>query len=327
MISPRSRRVGRRRARPGRRSGSGRSRRARRGRRARRRSRMPVGASWIGGEERRDAVVVQALLDADRALGDRGQHLGGVDRRRAPRRRGRGGAGPAMARKVAAATPSASLRSRVSTLPRNSTTREVRPAVQQLGAPAQARGADDAAGGQRRERGGSGRDEGVARVLARQRAGDARGRRAAASACPSSSGRRRRCGLRASAASISRVKRPLPPSSESGRSCTRSPVVRIGTIAKAASRQAVRRHQPVARLARLGEGERAAAGADTERAVGRWAGRRSTAGRHERLAGREEEGHHRARAPARRGRSRGPRPSSGRRRRIGPAACRCAWSW
>ena len=39
----------------------------------------------------------------------------------------------------------------------------------------------------------------------------------------------------ASSASISRVKRPLPPSADSGRSCTLSPVVRMTTIAKAAS--------------------------------------------------------------------------------------------
>ena len=39
----------------------------------------------------------------------------------------------------------------------------------------------------------------------------------------------------ASASSISRVNRPLPPRVESGRSCTRSPVVRIAVMAKAAS--------------------------------------------------------------------------------------------
>ena len=63
-----------------------------------------------------------ALLDADGALRDRRQHLLGLDRRCGTSRRARAAAARPSPRKVAAATPSSSLRSRVSTLPRNSTT-------------------------------------------------------------------------------------------------------------------------------------------------------------------------------------------------------------
>ena len=225
------------------------------------------------------AVVARALLDPDRALRDGRQHL--LRARSAPRGTSASPSrrSPAMARKVAAATPSSSLRSRVCTLPRNSTTAQVGPPVQELRPPPQARGPDHRARRQAaRASRAAGRDEGVARVLARQAGGDGRARRAAASACPSSNARRCRCAPASSASSISRVKRPLPPSSRSGRSCTRSPVVRIGDDREGRLRQAVRRHQPVAGLARLRQRQRAAAGADAERRSGAGRSRASGAG-------------------------------------------------
>ena len=109
-------------------------------------------------------------------------------------------------------------------------------------------------------------DQDVARVGARQQRGDARARRAARSACPSSSGRRGRSRRSSSASSISLVNSPLPPISASGRSCTRSPVVRMTSMRRHPARPAPDRPRPApARtISRLRERQRRASRADRE---------------------------------------------------------------
>ena len=67
------------------------------------------------------------------------------------------------------------------------------------------------------------------------------------------------------ASSISLVNSPLPPASASGRSVMRSPVVRIGTTDSTVGRAAHGGDQAAPGLFGLGEGKRAAAGADADR--------------------------------------------------------------
>ena len=184
-------------------------------------------------------------------------------------------AGPPWQERWPPPRPASSLRSRVWTLPRNSTTREVR-----------AGGGSSCARRRRlevpttaaRRQGGERR---VAERRRRRRARSSRGSRQVIaepvrlqrSACPSSNARRCRSRPAASASSISRVNSPLPPSFDE------RPV--LHPVAGGPDRddlegglgQAVRRHQPAAGLVRLGERQRAAAGADPERAVGDRAGR------------------------------------------------------
>ena len=132
---------------------------------------------------------------------------------------------PAQASSVASAAPSASLRSRVSTLPRKRHDGEVGPQVLDLRLAPQRGGADHRALRQLGERGGLGADEGVAHVLARQVAGDARGPPAARVGMSFMECTARSISPASSASSISLVKRPLPPASASGRSWMRSPEV------------------------------------------------------------------------------------------------------
>ena len=67
----------------------------------------------------------------------------------------------------------------------------------------------------------------VARILARQHGGDRRDRPAGRRTCPSRCGRRGRCLRASSASSISLTNSRLPPASDSGASCSRSPAVLI----------------------------------------------------------------------------------------------------
>ena len=84
---------------------------------------------------------------------------------------------PAIARKVAAATPASSLLSRVSTLPRNSTTPRSGRRCRTCARRRRLEVPTTRARRQRRERAHAGADEGVARILARQAAGDRQPRR------------------------------------------------------------------------------------------------------------------------------------------------------
>jgi hypothetical protein len=184
-------------------------------------------------EQGRDGIVAEALLDADGALGDGGQHLVGLDRGAGDRVHAEaaqaghgeeGGAGDALGE---LAHPGLDVAAELDD-------REVRPAVAQLGAAAQAGGADDGAGGR------------VASVAAPSVTKASRtSSRGSRQVMPRPSGWRvgmsfiectaMSISRASSASSISRVKRPLPPISESGRSSTRSPVVLMTTMAKADS--------------------------------------------------------------------------------------------
>ena len=207
-----------------------------------------------------------AAFDADRALADGRQHLV-LGHRRADMLE----AEPLQARPAPAGSPRPrrprAWRSRVSTLPRRVTILQVGPAMQELRAPAQRRGADHRALPQVGDALDVARDQHVARILARQEGGDRQARRAAPSACPSCCARRRRCGAASSASSISLTNRPLPPASDSGRSWMASPVVLIDDdLDRIGCGQ--RRHRPRQRVAHqsgLGEGELAAARAECRR--------------------------------------------------------------
>ena len=141
---------------------------------------------------------------------------------------------PAIARNVAAATPSWSLRIRVCTLPRNSTTRR---------------------SGRRAISCARRRSDDVPTEVPAGRSASPPSPSVTNASRTSSRGRKQsitrprgwsvgmsfiECTARSIApdrrsSSISRVKRPLPPISLSGRSVTRSPVVRIATTSNAAS--------------------------------------------------------------------------------------------
>ena len=168
---------------------------------------------------------------------------------------------PASASSVASATPSSSLRSRVSTLPRNGTTsrsgrsRSISACRRSDEVPTVAPCGSSAMDLRLAA------DEGVARVLARQEGGEHQARPAAPSACPSTNAPRGRSRPASSASSISLVNRPLPPASASGRSWMRSPLVRID-LDRDPSGEAVRRGQRRAHHARLRQRQRAAARAD-----------------------------------------------------------------
>ena len=184
------------------------SRPARKARSAARR--WPVAASWIGAS----SAATRSSPAAARRRWRPGRSRAASPRARpaCAARRGRGGRARPWRGRWRRRRPSASLRSRVCTLPRNSTTREVRAAVAELrrgGAGSRCRRRRPAAGRRSvaRRRG----DEGVAQVVARQEAAMARPAGCSVGMsfieCTAMS-----MAPAASASSISRVKRPLPPS-------------------------------------------------------------------------------------------------------------------
>ena len=141
VVRPRSRRA--------RRSASGRSRRGRRGRRAPRRSARRSRAWWMAARSaatRSSPARCSMPIAPCATAGSMSSAATGVRGAAIPSRRS-----PAMARKVAAATPSRACAAGSATLPRNSTTARSGRRMQELRPPPQARGADDGAGRQRRE--------------------------------------------------------------------------------------------------------------------------------------------------------------------------------
>ena len=134
-------------------------------------------------------------------------------------------------------------------------------------------------------------DEGVARILALGDGGDAQAGRAARPARPSSNGRRRRCGRRSRASSISLVNRRL--AADLQQTAVLDAVAGGGDDRPAgatARRRRGRRRPGAAAMralhhARLGQGQLGAAGADADgqvmratRAAGRYLGRRRRTG-------------------------------------------------
>ena len=125
-----------------------------------------------------DARVVGARLQRQRALPDRRQHAG---RRPAVRRcapRSPGDRGPPTRARAASTTPSATLRSRVSTLPRRISTRQIGARGAHLADAAQAGRPDAAARRQRAEPAPVAADDRVARIGARRQRRRWPGRRA-----------------------------------------------------------------------------------------------------------------------------------------------------
>ena len=228
--------AGRRRARRGRRSGSGRSRRGRRGTRARPPAAGRSGRRGSARAARATRVVARALLDADRALGDRRQHLvrrrsAGAGRRSRPSRSqpGHGEEGRRRHAVVELAQPGLHAAAELDDL------RGRGGGGSTWARAAQARGADDAARRQVRQRP-------PRRARRRRRATSSRGRQAGDGEAV---GLQRRHVLHRVHGDVDRAggQRLLDLAGEEalaaelgqGRSCTRSPVVRIATISKAAS--------------------------------------------------------------------------------------------
>ena len=137
---------------------------------------------------------------------------------------------PASASNVASATPSSSLRSRVSTLPRSGTIDKIGAQALHHRLPAQRRGADRRAARQL--------GDGLRLAADEQRRAGPRAPETPTAPGPSGSTvgmSLDECTARSivpatSASSISLVNRPLPPTSASGRSWMRSPLVRITSI-------------------------------------------------------------------------------------------------
>ena len=143
---------------------------------------------------------------------------------------------PATASSVASATPSSSLRNRVSTFPRNGTARQVRPVPQHLRRPPDRRRPEPRALRQLIDARRDTRHERVPHVLAlkehRQDQPIRQHRRQALLECTP-----RSISPPIKAASISRENSPLPPAVLSGASLSRSPLVVTTRISTAPSAQ------------------------------------------------------------------------------------------
>ena len=217
----------------------------------------------MAASQARTLRIVGAAFDADRALADRRQHLV-LGHRRADMRHAESlQAGQGQQRRLddaglALGQPRVDIAAQIDDL-------EVGPAMQELGAPAQRRGADDRALPEVGDAPDVARDQHVARILARQEGGDDEAGGCAVGMsfmlCTATSMRRD-----SSASSISLTNRPLPPASDRGRSWMASPVVLIGDDLDGIGRgeRGHRGGQCVAHQAGLDQGELAAARAESQ---------------------------------------------------------------
>ena len=248
----------------GRRSACGRSRRARRGTRARRQARSRCRHDRCARAVRACACRSRAPRCRSRpARPPAGIHRASQDRRRvrvASPSRFR----PASASMVASTSPSSSLRSRVSTLPRSGTTLQIGPRALGHRLPAQRGGAE------RRALRQIARAMRALRLMNTSRASSRARQAASISPAGSTVGMSlAECTARSmrpssSASSISLVNSPLPPTSASGRSWMRVAGGADDDDLDRLLARAQRRRQPRAHHARLHQRQRAAARADAQ---------------------------------------------------------------
>ena len=226
---------------------------------------MRVGDGRSRASSARSAASSAQHLDADRALRRRGQHdsIGTLPIVARPSR-----SSPAAASKVASASPAASLASRVSTLPRNSTIAQVGPP--RAAAARARRGEEVPTTRALRQRGEAVRaDQPVAHVGARQHRGDRESRPAGSSRHPSSNGRDRSISpVEQRAVELLGPQRLAADLGERRGPGSRSPVVRDRRRSRSRPRPShARRAARPRTMSRLGERERRAARADAKRAM------------------------------------------------------------
>ena len=175
-----------------------------------------------------------------------------------PRRRS-----PAQASSVASATPSSSLRSRVSTLPRIGTTLRSGRTCSTWACRRSEEVATVAPFGRSASDRGLAADEGIAHVLARQQAGDRSSPAGSSVGMSFMECTARSISPASRASSSSLVNRPLPPASASGRSWMRSPVVLMARTSNACAPAPCAASSRARTSRGLRQRERRAAGADS----------------------------------------------------------------